>query len=37
VLDHYRRQSVPVETVDGVGSPDDVFERIRAAIGISSR
>jgi adenylate kinase len=37
VLDHYREQRVPVEMVDGVGSPDQVFERIRRAIGISSR
>jgi len=37
VLDHYRTQRVPVEMVDGVGSPDQVFERIRRAIGISSR
>lgn len=37
VLDHYRRQGVPVERVNGHGSPDDVFERIRRAIGISSR
>jgi adenylate kinase len=37
VLDHYRRQGVPVQLVDGRGSPDEVFERIRQAIGISSR
>ena len=37
VLDHYRAQRVPVEMVEGVGSPDQVFERIRRAIGISSR
>ena len=37
VLDHYGRQGVPVERVDGVGSPGDVFGRIRRAIGISSR
>jgi adenylate kinase len=37
VLDHYRRQGVPVQLVDGRGSPDEVFERIRGAIGISSR
>jgi len=37
VLDHYRRQGVPVQKVDGTGSPDDVFERIRPVIGISSR
>jgi adenylate kinase len=37
VLDHYRRQGVPVAKVFGTGSPDEVFERIRPAIGISSR
>ena len=37
VLDHYRRQGVPVETIEGTGSPDDVFERVRRVIGISSR
>ena len=37
VLDHYGRQGVRVERVDGLGSPDEVFERIRRAIGISSR
>ena len=37
VLDHYRGQGVTVEKVDGMGSPEDVFERIRRAIGISSR
>lgn len=37
VLDHYRRQGVPVHTVAGTGSPEGVFERIRQAIGISSR
>ena len=37
VLDHYRRQGVRVELVDGLGAPDEVFERIRGAIGISSR
>jgi len=36
VLDHYRRQDVRVEKVSGMGTPDDVFERIRRAIGISS-
>ncbi len=37
VLDHYRRQRAPVEIVSGLGSPDQVFERIRRAVGISSR
>jgi adenylate kinase len=37
VLDHYRSQAVPVKVVDGTGDPDAVFERIRGAIGISSR
>jgi adenylate kinase len=37
VLDHYRRQGVAVEKVDGLGPPEEVFERIRRAIGISSR
>jgi adenylate kinase len=36
VLDHYRKQGVPVKVVNGVGKVDDVFERIRPAIGISS-
>ena len=36
VLDHYRRQGVPVKKVSGVGSPDEVFERVRRAVGISS-
>jgi len=37
VLRHYRKQGVPVETIDGTGSPDEVFERIRRSVGISSR
>jgi adenylate kinase len=37
VLDHYRKQGVRVEVVDGMGGVDAVFERIRRAIGISSR
>src|SRR5437879_13328993 len=28
VLDHYRRQGVPVKKVSGVGSPDAVFARV---------
>ena len=37
VLRHYRQQGVTVEMIDGTGSPEQVFERIRRAIGISSR
>jgi adenylate kinase len=37
VLDYYRKQGARVEVVDGVGSVDEVFGRIRRAIGISSR
>jgi adenylate kinase len=37
VLDHYRRRGVRVVAVDGTGDVDEVFERIRRAIGISSR
>ena len=37
VLDYYRKSAVRVEEVDGTGDPDAVFERIRRAIGISSR
>jgi adenylate kinase len=37
VLDYDRKQGVPVEVVDGMGDVDEVFGRIRRAIGISSR
>src|ERR1700686_1659749 len=37
VLEHYRKQGVKVEVVDGTGDVDEVFERARRAIGISSR
>ena len=37
VLDYYRRHGVRVIEVNGMGDPDEVFERIRGAIGISSR
>lgn len=42
VLGHYRQQGLAVHEVDGVGTPDEVFERIRTALtvgrsGISSR
>jgi adenylate kinase len=32
VLDHYRKQGARVQEIDGVGSPDEVFERIRARL-----
>jgi adenylate kinase len=37
VLDHYRKQGVDVEMVDGTGSPEAVFDLIRRAFGLSSR
>jgi adenylate kinase len=37
VLDHYRKQWVRVEVIDGVGDVGEVFERIRRAIGIAPR
>jgi adenylate kinase len=38
VLQHYRKQGVPIHEIDGVGTPDEVFHRIRTALaGISSR
>lgn len=38
VLGHYRSRSLPIHEIDGVGTPDEVFDRIRAALsGISSR
>lgn len=37
VLDYYREEGVRVLVVDGLGDPDEVFKRIRVAIGISSR
>ena len=36
VLDHYRKQGVPVNVVNGVGTEEEVFDRIRPAIGMSS-
>ena len=42
VLDHYARQGVALERIDGTGTPDQVFDRIRKAVpsplagGISS-
>ena len=38
VLEHYRKQGVPIHVVDGTGTPDEVFQRIHVALsGISSR
>jgi len=38
VLDHYRKQGIEISHVEGTGSPDEVFDRIHAALsGISSR
>jgi adenylate kinase len=42
VLGHYRKQGLAIHEVDGVGTPDEVFARIRNALtvghsGISSR
>lgn len=37
VLGHFRQEGVPVEKVDGTGTPEQVFDRVRRAIGISSR
>jgi len=37
VLEHYRKRGVRVVGVDGTGDVDQVFERIRRAVGISSR
>jgi adenylate kinase len=37
VLDHYRKQGVPITEVDGTGAPDSVFRRIHDGLsGISS-
>lgn len=37
VLEHYRKQSLTIHEIGGVGTPDEVFERIRDALaGISS-
>ena len=33
VLDRYRSQGVKVEDIDGIGAPEDVFARIRQAVG----
>lgn len=38
VLDHYRQQGLTIEEIDGLGTPDEVFQRIRTALaGLSSR
>ena len=38
VLEHYRKQGVPIYEVEGTGTPEDVFDRIHSALrGISSR
>jgi adenylate kinase len=38
VLGHYRKQGVPIHLVDGLGAPDEVFERVVSPVrGISSR
>jgi adenylate kinase len=37
VLEHYARQGVLLERIDGTGTPDEVFDRIRRAVVISSR
>ena len=38
VLEHYRQQGRQIFEIDGLGTPDEVFERIhRALSGISSR
>jgi adenylate kinase len=38
VLGHYRKQGLSIESIDGTGTPDEVFGRIRIALGgISSR
>ena len=38
VLDHYREQDIPIEEIDGLGTPDEVFQRIKSVLaGLSSR
>ena len=36
VLDYYSRHGVPVKRASGVGRPDEVFERVKRAVSISS-
>jgi adenylate kinase len=35
VLDHYRKRGVRIEEIEGTGTPDEVFERIRAHLSSS--
>ena len=38
VLGHYRKQALVIQEIDGLGTPDEVFQLIRAVLaGISSR
>jgi adenylate kinase len=38
VLDHYRQQGLAIEEIDGLGAPDEVFQRIKTVLaGLSSR
>lgn len=38
VLDHYRQQDLKIEEIDGMGTPDEVFQRIKTVLaGLSSR
>jgi adenylate kinase family enzyme len=38
VLDHYRQQDITIEEIDGLGTPDEVFQRIKTVLaGLSSR
>lgn len=38
VLDHYRKQGIPIHVIDGTGTPDEVFDLIGSSLaGISSR
>jgi len=33
VLDHYREQGVRIDQVEGTGTPDEVFSRIKSVVG----
>lgn len=38
VLDHYRQQDLKIEEIDGLGTPGEVFQRIKTVLaGLSSR